>query len=271
MELEAKLSMLETRGTVEMGSFSHSVYGKVTRHYYSEALKYIKETPFEADNSEELNLKESSDIIRNFLDTNKLKHWKIKVIEDSVVDIQVTKRENILVKKGATFQKNRLEALLVHEIGTHVFRFENGKRQPLRILERGTAGYLRTEEGLAIWNQNQLGLPLGEKQVKPAYLIVAIYMAEKMGFRDLFHYLQSTFNLDNELAWNLCIKSKRGLEDPEENAAFTKDMVYFTGLRDIERFVEKRAVNNLYIGKICIDDLKYMEHIKDLKEPRYVL
>jgi len=48
-------------------------------------------------------------------------------------------------------------------------------------------------------------------------------------------------------------------------------MVYFAGLRDIERFVKKNDVNDLYIGKICIDDLKYLEHIEEIKEPKYVL
>jgi len=189
-----------------------------------------------------------------------------------VADIQVTKREAILVKKGAKFTSNRLKALLVHEIGTHVFRYENGKTQPLRILERGTANYLRTEEGLAVWNQNQLGLALGDKFLTPGYQIVALYMAQKMGFHDLFNYLKSTFDLSDELAWKLSLKSKRGYDNSEAKGAFTKDALYFMGMREVDRFIEKGGdIADLYVGKISVPDLPLVQKIDGLRPAKLLL
>ena len=159
-ELDGKLSLLESRGEGDYSHFSQQVFGKVTRHLYQEALKFIKthEGKVGPDESPELDTKKSVEILKDFLAEHKLGHWSIKMLDESVADIQVTKRDSILVKKGAKFTSNRLKALLVHEIGTHVFRYENGKAQPLHILERGTANYLRTEEGLAVWNQKSIRL-----------------------------------------------------------------------------------------------------------------
>ena len=210
--------------------------------------------------------------LKDFLRIHKLSHWKIKILENTVSDIQVTKKHMILLRKGAKFQENRLKALFVHEIGTHVFRFENGKLQPFRILERGTAGYLQTEEGLAVWNQNQLGFDLGEKFFTPAYQIIAIHLAKKMSFQDLFHYLKDTYEITDELAWKLCVKSKRGLRDTQEKGAFTKDALYFKGLLEVEKFVEKGGkIEDLYIGKIAIGDLKFISKMEDVKPAKFLL
>ncbi len=273
-ELEDRLSMLEARGSSEYALFSERVFGKVTRHIYQEAQKFIRdhERKIKADESEELDFKKSLEILNNFLKEYGLGHWQIKILDESVADIQVTKRDAILLKKGAKFRRNRLHALLVHEIGTHVFRYENGKLQPFRILERGTANYLRTEEGLAVWNQNQLGLDLGEKFLTPAYQIITIYLANRMGFHDLFHYLKSTFNVSDDLAWKLCLKAKRGYADSESKGAFTKDAIYFMGNRDIEKYLQKGGeIADLYVGKIDIDSLQVVQKIDGLREAKFLL
>lgn len=271
-EIKWKLSLLECRNSLEFGDFSKKIFGSVTKTLYQEVLGFLQDNKLVSDKSEELDTKKSIEILEAFLKEHKLSHWKIKIMEDSVADIQVTKKGFILLKKKASFQENRLKALLSHEIGTHVFRFENGKLQPLRILERGTAHYLKTEEGLAIWNQNQLGIPLGEKFLTPAYLVVAIYMAGKMSFLDLFHYLKNTFEVSDDLVWKLCVKAKRGLQNTELKTAFTKDVIYFSGNREVEKFVKKGGeIVDLYVGKIGIKDLPLIQKIEGLRKPKFLL
>ncbi len=273
-ELDSKISLIQSVGTGDFQKFSERIFGNVGQQTYRSALNFLKqEIPkLEADESEELDSKASIEVLLNFLKLHKLSFWKIKVIEETVADIQVTKHNTILLKKGAKFTLNRLKALLVHEIGTHVFRFENGKLQSFRIFERGTAGYLRTEEGLAIWNQNQLGLKLGEKFLKPAYQVVAIHLAEQMSFCDLFHYLQNTYDLEDEFVWQMCVRAKRGLLDTTQKGAFTKDEIYFLGNQDIEKFIaDKGKISDLYVGKITIKDLKLVKKIENLKPAKFLL
>ncbi len=273
-ELEWRLMLLESRNTLDFGAASVQVFGSVSRTTYREALAFIEKNKSfnHPDTSSMVGTKESISILKEFLKKHNLGFWKIKILKDSVSDIQVTKRESILLKEGVSFESNRLKALLVHEIGTHVFRFENGKRQPLRIFERGTRNYLQTEEGLAVWNQNQLGLDLGNKFLSPALLSVAIYMAGKMSFQDLFHYLKTTFAITDDLAWKCCVKSKRGLANTELKTAFTKDAIYFAGNREIEKFVASGgSIEMLYAGKITVQDLKYLKYVKDLKKANFLL
>ena len=271
--IENKLHLLESTDSKDFGVFSKKLFGPITQNIYKSALRFLRDQSgnLKPDESPELETKQAIEVLNNFLNVNKLTHWEIKILEDSVSDIQVTKRNSILLKKGATFKKNRLKALLVHEIGTHVFRFENGKNQPFEILERGTANYLHTEEGLAVWNQNQLALNLGDKFLKPAYHIIAIYMAERMSFRDLFHYLKTTHNLEDELAWDLCVKSKRGLKSTDLRTAFTKGSIYFTGERAVKKFLKQGGkIEDLYVGKIDIEDLPLIQKIEGLKKAKFL-
>ncbi len=272
--IENKLSLLESINTTDFLSFSKKVFTGVSAQNYRDATAFLQENLKKVvpDESKELNTEETAGQINKFLQERKLEHWKIRFIEDSVADIQITKKNFILIKKGAKFRENRVQAIITHEIGTHVFRFENGKRQKFRIFERGTANYLRTEEGMAIYNQNLLNLNLGKKFCMPALHIVAIYMASKMNFCDLFHFLQNTFAIDNDFTWHLCVKAKRGFRDTSQKGAFTKDALYFLGNADVERFIKKGGeITDLYVGKIAIEDLPIVQKIEGLKEPKFLI
>lgn len=273
-QIENKIDLILSVGSDKFQFYSEELFGSIEKNSYQSAIKFLNKYTKKNidDTSETLDTKTAQTIIEDFLKSHKLSHWKISIIPETVSDIQVTKRHTILLKKNATFKRNRLQALLAHEIGTHVFRFENGKRQPFRIFERGTAGYLRTEEGLAIWNQNALGLELGEKFLTPAYQVVSIYLGQKMSFLDLFHYLKTTYDISNELAWKLCLKAKRGLTDTSKTQVFTKDSIYFRGYQDIKRFIkEKGEIKDLYVGKIAIKDLPLIQKIENIVEPKFLL
>jgi uncharacterized protein (TIGR02421 family) len=272
--IENKVSLLESINTVNFNNFSKKTFVGVSAQNYRDATDFLQNNLKKTlpDESKELSAEDTIVIMNKFLEKRKLGHWKIKFIEDSVADIQITKRNSILIKKGVKFRENRIQAIIVHEIGTHVFRLENGKRQKFRIFERGTANYLRTEEGMAIYNQNLLNLNLGQKFCMPALHIVSIYMASKMSFCDLFHFLKNTFSIDDDSAWHLCVKAKRGYCDTAQKGAFTKDALYFLGNSDVEKYIKKGGeIKDLYIGKIAIEDLPIVQKIEGLKAAKFLI
>lgn len=272
-EIGKRLDLLEARGTDDFSRCSEELFGKATQGLYRSAVNFLKKnSPIQPDASEVVDAKTAAAVVEDFCKNNKLGHWVISIIEDSVADMQVTKRGKVLIRKQATFSKARLEALLVHEIGTHVFRFENGKRQEFRLFARGTSGYLETEEGLAIYNQNQLGINLGEKYLTPALLVVAVYMAMKMGFRELFEFLQQTYDLSDDLAWKICVKAKRGTGDQAKPGAFTKDIAYFKGEREVTKFIKDGgSISELYMGKITIADLDIVREYGGVIAPKFLV
>ena len=273
VELENKLNLINSVGTEEFAGFSEQIFGKVTDSLYRKALKFLKENKkIVPDESPEMDHEEAAERMKEYLAQNNLRHWQIKILEDSVSDVQISKKGLVMIRKGAKFRENRLQALLVHEIGTHVFRNENGKLQPFQILQRGTADYLTTEEGLAVYNQNLLGLNLGEKFLTPALQIVAIYQAQKKDFLELFKYMKKNYEISDDLAWKLCLKSKRGTVNLAASGAFTKDSVYFRGNEEVLKFLDKGGkIKDLYIGKINIKDLKILQNFAGIAEAKFLV
>jgi alpha-L-glutamate ligase-like protein/uncharacterized protein (TIGR02421 family) len=263
-EVGYKLSILESRDTPQLQTNSEKLYGQVDQQLYNEAVEYIKKNPIIKDDSKKLSFKASLKQLEKFLKDNKLHGWKIKIVEGVNSDMQVNKTGTIFVKKGATFSANRLMSLIAHEVQTHIFRLENGRQQKYKIFERGTADYLTTEEGLSIYNQNVLGLNLGSKHIWPALNVIAVFKGKELGFCDLYHYLLENYFIEPKVAWQVCTKVKRGYNDTAQHLIFAKDHIYFKGYMMINKFIKahgKEKLKNLYIGKISINDLRYIKDI----------
>ena len=70
-------------------------------------------------------------------------------LRDDVPGVMVSEG-NFLIGTDARVAKNRIEATLSHEIGTHVLTYYNGKSQPFKQLYIGMANYELLQEGLAV-------------------------------------------------------------------------------------------------------------------------
>lgn len=265
-EIKYKLDLIQSIDKEDFGHFSSKLYGSVSQSLYKKAIKFVKSSKIEEDTSPVIPFKESVEIIKKALRKRKLSHWKIKILPDAVAAMQVNKSNTVFIKDKSEFTQNRLQALIAHEIETHIYRLENGRLQPYRILERGTAGYLTIEEGLAVYNQNQLGVALGEKKIWSAISVIAAHIGARSSFYELFHILKEEYGLDSQRAWHVSLKTKRGLRDTSQKIAFTKDIVYFIGNMQVEEYLSKNylsSIEDLYIGKITIKDL---DILKDLHE-----
>jgi len=275
-EINAKLSLVGSLNSKELQTVSERLYGKVDKKLYDRAVKYINSNSIKDDKSKILNCKQIQKRLEEFLKENKLVKWKIKVVEGSSTDIAINKSGIIILKNGVEFTENRLKAVIIHEICTHIYRFENGKLEKYKIFENGTANYITTEEGLAIYNQKELNIPLGLKDFTPALLVIGIYLGDEMSFAELFQYLKEFYKLSDERAWRICFRVKRGLIDTSRKIVFTRDLVYFKGYMLVKDYLEKNGqdgLKNLYIGKIGINDLQYLGKLDQYKVrylPKYV-
>ncbi|HPO06196.1 MAG TPA: DUF1704 domain-containing protein, partial [Candidatus Gracilibacteria bacterium] len=222
------------------------------------AKDFCKVNTLYPDYSPNLSFNEIKKQLENTLHKYRLDHWKIRISDNCVSDVSVNKHHEIILKNQISLKQNHLKALIRHEIETHVFRLENAKLQNYRIWQRGTAGYLQTEEGLAIFQQNQLPIPLGEKIYWPAWRLMGVILGLKMGFKDLFWILQSEYNLSPESAWKTAVKVKRGYENTAQVGAFSKDAIYFLGYQEVKTFWEQANLEDkkaLYSAKMKISDL----------------
>ena len=84
---------------------------------------------------------------------------------------------------------------------------------------------------------------------------VAIYLAQRLSFSDVFSELMSTYHVDNTMAWNICVRAKRGLANTVQPIAFTRDSVYYAGYRLVKEYLDKEkdaGLKQLYVGKIGV-------------------
>ena len=82
-------------------------------------------------------------------------------VTGKVAGIMVS-RGKLLINKNLKTPSTRIDALLQHEVGTHLLTYYNGRAQPFRQLYSGLAGYDELQEGLAVLTEylvNGLGRP----------------------------------------------------------------------------------------------------------------
>ncbi len=270
-EIERKIALLESRGTDHFTSKSIHLYDAPDKKLLNTALTEIKQMPKKFPKPEKVfTAKEAQKVFEKAITDYGLKGWSVKIKDEMISDAIAGKQNTISIRADATFSEDRLKGTVAHEIETHAFTAMNGALQPYKIFQRGLADYLMTEEGLAVYNQEQTESSETQKKYWPASSVVGIYVAMHGSFADIYTEVMK-LGFDAERAWRVAIKAKRGLTDTSKPGAFTKDFVYFKGYKIIQDFVKKGGdLRELYYGKTNLNDLDIVKKVKGLKAPTYL-
>jgi hypothetical protein len=170
------------------------------------------------------------------------------------------KRKQILVDSEITKSEFKLKKTLIHEVGTHVLRSTNGFKTGFPALGNANlSSYLDIEEGLATWNEESMGYLTDTWLKKKAGMVWAIYLGEKLSFRELYNALSGTFLKYS--AWDIAYRVKRGLGDTSYPGIYAKDLVYFRGFRRVKKALasDSTMYEKLYAGKIDIKRTKWVD------------
>jgi alpha-L-glutamate ligase-like protein len=209
---------------------------------------------------------EAAQQFQNILDQRELSHWKVALKEGIVSRCVVGKNNRLLIKSEEMFSERDIKKLIAHEIETHVYCTENGKLQPYQIFRRGTAHYLKTQEGLAVYHQNQI---IRDGATNAILGFNAVMWGRNSGFREVYQRLLKY--LSPEESWKMTVKVKRGLSDTGRPGAFMKNALYFWGYLEVHEYLEKGGkFEDLFLGKFSLSQLDLIRQIKGIKSPRYV-
>ncbi len=170
------------------------------------------------------------------------------------------KKKQILVNPEIQKSKFKLKKSIVHEVGTHVLRSVNGFNTNFPALGNANLpSYLDIEEGLATWNESDMGVLTEVGLKKKAALVYAIKNGEQMSFRELYNCLLGI--LPRYSAFDTVYRVKRGLADTAKPGIYTKDIVYFRGFRKVKSSLEKdnSLYKKLYSGKISLKQVSWVE------------
>lgn len=170
------------------------------------------------------------------------------------------KDKKISFDKNIERSKSLLKKSIIHEIGTHVLRSYNGSLSGVPALyNTNVRSYLEIEEGLAMYNEESMGVLSLDSLRHRALMVYAIYVGENMSFRTLYNVLRG-FCKPIE-AFDITYRVKRGLSDTSKPGIYPKDMVYFKGFRKVRKRLEKNQslYAKLYAGKIDLDMVKLVD------------
>jgi len=191
-ELLLRTDLIEHRGdapaytavsTDLFGSVSSGTLRSAAATLHNRAKHVIKK-----DEAEHLNATQATEQFNAALEQYGLRDWKV-VISDHVVARCTVTSQKMLVRHDATFTQKAVDALIAHEIETHILCAENAQHQPYHILQKGTAGYLETQEGLASFSQNRIYTPEDDAYYSGAINTLGLQFALEHSFAQTVEFL----------------------------------------------------------------------------------
>jgi uncharacterized protein (TIGR02421 family) len=182
---------------------------------------------------------------------------RVQVRSDIAAGLMVS-RGSLLIGKGARIPASRAQALLAHEVGTHVLTYYNGRAQPFRQLYSGLANYDTLQEGLAVLAEYLVG-GLSRPRIRLlAGRVVAVQsMLDGADFVETFRRLVRKHGFDQRTAFLATMRVYRG-------GGLTKDAVYLRGFCELLGYLAGGGqLDPLYVGKIAVG------HIPIIRELQY--
>lgn len=159
---------------------------------------------------------------------------------------------------AARIPRRRCEALLAHEIGTHILTYVNGSVQPIQLLSSGLAGYDELQEGLASFAEFLVGGLEAERVRQLAARVVAVHqMIDGAGFVDIFRTLHEVLAFPPQAAFLISMRVLRG-------GGLTKDAVYLRGLSELLGYLREGGdFEVLLLGKYGLAHLPSVHQLRE--------
>jgi uncharacterized protein (TIGR02421 family) len=277
VELEKKFSMLRDRNTRNFFYGSMQLFGEMDARLITLAhgiLETLSPRSREVSGGKQVDAYYFAERARQEISRFSEIHPGIAskvVVRDDITGLMVSSG-NLLIGKRLKVPESRVEALIQHEVGTHVLTYVNGLNQPLQQLYTGLAGYDELQEGLAVLSEYLVGgLSPPRFRLLAGRVIAAQMLIEGASFTETFIELNQKFGFASRSAYVITSRIYRG-------GGFTKDAVYLRGLvRLLDYLREGGKLEPLFVGKISIknipliNELQYRKVLKPaLLSPKYL-
>ncbi|MFC2161168.1 flavohemoglobin expression-modulating QEGLA motif protein, partial [Acidobacteriota bacterium] len=250
IEIEQELSMLRDRGTKDFFYSSLQLFGDVDtvlEDLASKLLKQISPHSHEANGKERVNA-----VLFAQRASKEIAHYKT-LLPDMSANVEIrndvsglmVSRGNLYIGQKLNIPASRVEALIQHEVGTHILTYYNGKAQPFQQLYTGLAGYNELQEGLAVLSEYLVGgLSLPRLRLLAARVHTTNSMIAGASFIEAFRELCNTYGFAQRIAFSVAARIYR-------SGGVTKDVVYLRGLEKIFSYLgEGGGLEPLFVGKI---------------------
>lgn len=176
-------------------------------------------------------------------------------LRDDIPGLMVS-RGRLLVSRHSKIPVSRANALIQHEVGTHIVTYFNGKAQSFRQLYSGLAGYDSLQEGLAVFAEYLVGgLTRRRIRLLAARVHAVRRVVEGADFMETFTELDRTYDFDRKTAFGITVRVFRG-------GGLTKDAVYLQGLVDLLAYLKDGGkIEPLLVGKMALEHIPLIEEL----------
>jgi len=276
-ELDRKITMLSDRGTPRFRYGSLQLFGTVDDTLLAQARALLDQIP---SRSREGAAGETLDA-RAFASRaeEELKHLragseglpaKVRIRRD--ISGLMVSCGHLLIPSGARIPASRVDALLQHEVGTHIVTYYNGDAQPFRQLRNGLPGYEELQEGLAVLAEYLVGgLSRARLRILAARVLAVRWMIDGASFVEVFRGLDRDYDFAQRTAYTIAMRVLRG-------GGQAKDAVYLRGLASLLAYLgEGGSLDTLLVGKIGLQHLEVVNELRwrgvivpPLFRPRYL-
>jgi uncharacterized protein (TIGR02421 family) len=163
----------------------------------------------------------------------------------------------LLVGRTMTIPTHRVDALLQHEIGTHVVTYWNGRAQAFQLLGSGLANHDELQEGLAVVAEYLVGgLTAARMRTIASRVLAADAVARGAEFIDTYSLLTDDLGISDRNAFVTAMRVHRG-------GGFVKDAVYLRGVQGVMEYVRRGGrLDTLIVGKIATEHTGIIEELQ---------
>ncbi|MEX2125455.1 MAG: tyrosine/phenylalanine carboxypeptidase domain-containing protein [Woeseia sp.] len=253
-ELERQLELMELRGTPGFLQVSIDLFGVAAADLYADARRILDVvSPNRSADSQCVGADHVTEaaLIQFAYYRRKCADFSAEVKRSGNITAGLMVSNNMLiVSEQARIPRERVDALLHHEIGTHILTWHNGGHQPLQQLQCGLAHYDELQEGLGVLAEYLAGnlSPLRLRTLAARVIAVRL-VTDGAEFGDVFDALRSEFQFSGRSAFIIATRVFRG-------GGLTKDVVYLRGLKDLLAYLrEGHPFEQLLVGKFSLSQL----------------
>jgi uncharacterized protein (TIGR02421 family) len=246
-ELRLQLEMLGCRGTDAFLGLSIELYGGVRPALLDTAQHILRHVPPpELEEGPWLDARAVAQAAQAELDRYRAFEPDLEShveVREGSTGVMVSNGD-VLVAPSCRVAVARIEALLHHEVGTHVVTHVNGAHQPLHVLASGLAGHDETQEGLAVLAEHLVGgLTPGRLRHLAARVVAVHLMIEGVPFADV-HATLVHDGIPHHQAFSTTVRAFR-------SGGLTKDAVYLRGLVElVDHLAAGGDLDTLLLGKM---------------------
>jgi len=249
-ELDRKLTMLGDRNTRRFLFGSIQLYGFVDPSLLRAAEEILERLPPSAKDTSRTRVgadEFEARVLEEFAQYRQVwPEFSGRTEKSAGVSSLTVSNGVLLIPKRLKIEARRVEALIQHEVGTHVLTYFNGKAQRFTQMRTGLDGYEELQEGLAVLAEYLAGgMTQGRLRTLAGRVIAAKMIMDGASFVDTFRVL-CRYGFSQRAAFDVSLRIYRG-------GGLTKDVIYLRGLVALLKYVQEGGeLAPLYVGKIAI-------------------